>query len=380
MKRTTTCARPGPDALHSRSEAHMSSGPLSIPRRSCKTDRTPSAPTTLRRARRGLTCPSRCVLLHHFCMIELKSLITLMLEQGNDTADIECTACPPGMYNDGTSNKASVSCLPCPDGTYASAPGSTSCSDCTDCASLSVAQLVNNSKFSLGSCPFEPARDYCVPAMRSMCTDTSDAECMLCPTLSEVGGYDVRGGVCVACKPGYFYNASIPEEGRRCVPCPQGFYCPYSRRGEIIECPATMVIRRDGDNNYTILPTTAVKGAYRMEQCLCSLSGGFEVSPYSQALFGCVACADGHYHDPAENTTALCKACPSGKFSSQEKGLLNYRECVQDIFARPLTFKPGCTPTSAPPVDAGAIRCTPCPDPDRPYTWVEAAASAGDCR
>lgn len=293
--------------------------------------------------------------------------------QGNDTADVECTACPPGTYRGlEPSNAAGISCLPCPDGTYASQPGSTSCTQCTDCL------LGTNA--SLALCPFRPVSRHCTAAAVSACSPTSDSECVLCPSLSEDAGYDVRGGMCVACRAGYYYNASVPAEGMRCVPCPEGFYCPHSRRGEVVECPGAVVIKRSPqDAGYTVLPTTPARGASRAEQCMCGLAGGFEPSAYSQALLGCMACPDGYYAPP--NSSQGCQACPVGKFSFQQRGLPNFKGCVKD----PASFEmlPSCVAsasTAYPLVDAGALECLPCPDAGRPYTWGEASTSPEDCR
>ncbi len=143
---------------------------------------------------------------------------------GDDTHDVRCTDCPAGTYRDAAlfarldgSNGTIASCRVCPEGTYSDEPGSSACKPCAVCSTANS-----------GACAY-PNSTACVPAARVACTATSDAQCTMCP----VGeGFELRDGVCIACKPGYFYNASEPVEGRRCIPCPAGFYCP-SRVGTV---------------------------------------------------------------------------------------------------------------------------------------------------
>lgn len=206
----------------------------------------------------------------------------------------------------------------------------------------------------------------------------------MCPALSyPQDGYELsENNLCKPCKPGYFYNASDPVVGRRCVPCAEGFFCPS--RDEHVECPTLATFKRDG--GYVTVPTTLSR-AYRSEHCNCSAAGGFEPSPYSQALFGCVPCSDGTYSPPG---AVGCASCPAGKYASQVKGATNYRACpasdspsVSFYGAAGTSGAMSVAACSATPpaflMDVGATACTDCPA-DRPYTWQQGSKSVGECR
>ena len=207
-------------------------------------------------------------------------------------------------------------------------------------------------------------------------------------------------GVCVPCMLGYYYNTTEPVEARRCVACPPGFYCPS--QDQFIECPGTVIFRNP---QYTTVPTTlpgtailqdsvqkkyvtvptTLPGAHRMDQCNCSIAGGFEASEYSQALFGCVPCPDGWFSAPGDANG--CQKCPSGSYASQATNMVDYRKCYTadsprlvfgNLFSEPsLPCSPAFTPEK---ISAGATSCTQCPF-GRPYTSAASAAkSADDCR
>ena len=297
---------------------------------------------------------------------------TYMSFPGDNTRDVRCTPCPPGTYRDAElfasedgSNGTVVSCRACPAGTYSNTSGSRACTPCSTCS------LTNS-----GSCALSPAERHCVPAARAACTATADAQCMMCPALTAQGGFELRKGMCAPCKQGYYYNASQPVEGLRCVPCPPGFFCPAPDR--FIECPGTVIFRRN--QRYVAVPTTS-GAASRLEHCNCSAAGGFMASEYSQALFGCVACPDGTFAAPG---MARCQACPPGTYASQAKGLVDYRQCPSGDSPRVLfgnTYLEPSAPCSAQgTVSAGATACTACPA-DRPHTWGGGgAAAAPDCK
>lgn len=132
------------------------------------------------------------------------------------------------------------------------------------------------------------------------------------------------------------------------MPCPQGYYCPSQERMQI--CPGIVTFVRGGVAVTVPTTDTAVAGgaAYKLQQCNCSAAGGFEPSRSSQALFGCVACADGHFSSPGMRE---CQPCPAGSFAA--------RQSVCPVSSR------ACT--NATMVDVGAATCTVCPR-ERPYT------------
>ncbi len=189
-----------------------------------------------------------------------------------------CSKCPPGTYRDAlTSPPGMYSCMECPLDTYSAVFGATKCLACKQCQTPNVVQAGEL------ACPFLPILQNCVRAVLFPCSPTYNSECMMCPTLSMQGGYDLRGGVCLPCKNGYFYNASEPVEGKRCVPCTPGFYCPSRER--YFQCEGTQIFKRAGQ--YVTVPTT-LAGAVTPSQCNCSLAGGFEPSPFgSQVVMLC---------------------------------------------------------------------------------------------
>ncbi len=67
-------------------------------------------------------------------------------------------------------------------------------------------------------------------------------------------------------KNGYFYNASEPVEGKRCVPCTPGFYCPSRER--YFQCKGTQIFKRNGQ--YVTVPTK-LAGAVTQLQCKLQL-------------------------------------------------------------------------------------------------------------
>jgi hypothetical protein len=180
------------------------------------------------------------------------------------------------------------------------------------CSSVSAALLVSQ-------CPF--AQQHCVRAAKRPCAADADAQCMMCPTLSVQGGYDVRDGVCVACKDGHYYNASYPVEGRRCVKCAPNFYCPSKEK--FMECEGIQIFKRE--SQYLTVPLST-EGSVTPADCSCSRAGGFEKSYASQGLFGCTPCAAGFYSLPNNAASnGLCTACPLGSWSLQSSGLTDYR-------------------------------------------------------
>lgn len=164
---------------------------------------------------------------------------------------------------------------------------------------------------------------------------------------------------------------------RRCIPCAPGFYCPS--KDQYVECPGTSIFKGAG-GRYAVVPSTSF-AAYKVQHCNCtSASGGFEPSPYSQALFGCVACEDGKFANPS---SGRCQSCPMGKYASKIlKSAVNYRVSPSADSPRisfyGLESSDGLATASA-TIDVGATLCTVCPA-DRPYTWNEGSKSVGDCR
>ena len=313
---------------------------------------------------------------------------------GNDTHDVSCSRCPPGTYRNATLDPDRQSCTECPVGTYASAAGSASCTPCTNCL-LPDSPILDP---SLQQCPFSPAWKHCVRAARAPCTATSDAECMVCPALSFEGGFAIRdGSVCHACRDGYFYNESEPVLGRRCIPCPAGFYCPS--RESIVECEGLQVFASSSSPQQRFVVPTSEPASASSAACNCSVAGGgFEPAPGSQGLFGCQPCEDGHYRTPS---MPACEPCPAGTYAAQRRGLNDYRLCL--FASAPATSSSlgllvathgwpyvhstvmtdaacqGVPGSGAGTATAGATSCTACP-PDRPHTWGVGSTSVADCR
>ena len=295
---------------------------------------------------------------------------------GDDTHDVGCSKCPPGTHRNASLHPGKVACVECPAGTYSSVLGATSCLPCKNC-------LLASSTIAAGlSCPF--ASSECVRSARVACTPTNDAECMMCPTLSARGGYVLDfDGVCRACKDGYHYNASEPVVGRRCVPCTPNFYCPSKE--SYVQCEGMRIFRRGSGSSsgYVTVPTSPA-GSVRPSQCNCSLAGGFEPPPSgSQGLgYGCQPCEDGYYAPPGE--TLRCLPCPTGTYSSQSRGLVDYYKCPSSdsprisFLAVPSAAVAAVVPSCASSMVAGAASCTSCPVA-RPHTWAERSTSVDDC-
>lgn len=334
---------------------------------------------------------------------------TYMSFPGDDTHDVGCTPCPAGTYRnsalfremDGGIDANSVSCRECPRGTYSASPGATRCTPCTDCANAS----------NLEPCPFAPASAHCTAAASAACTRTSDATCVACPSVpTGSGGFDLVDGVCVPCRAGYYYNASEPAWGKRCVPCTAGFYCPS--KDEYIECPSVLTFMDPATKAYVTVPESPA-GSYSVDQCDCTLAGGFVASSFSLSLFGCIACPDGYYSPPSGNaanrtassqppkataiemTQGECLPCPQGTYAAQIKSVRNYRTCPSKdsplpVFGQVGNSSSGGNRTAVKSSDAdckasdmararGASSCTACP-PDRPYTWHPHASTASECK
>ena len=302
-----------------------------------------------------------------------------MASAGNDTHDVTCTPCPPGTYrhDDGTSTNVSgsvyISCQACPAGTYSSVFGGTECHRCTDCSTAG-----NNQSVSMkNQCPFEPASEYCVPAAMSPCLPESDAVCTMCPTLSSIGGFslwDEKGQVmCKACKPGYIYNKSEPVEGKRCVPCPPGFFCPS--RDLAYLCPGSITLDPMGGAGAAMVPWSS-PGAWKVDQCSCSspeVGGGFEAPSFGFTSFGCTACPNGTYASPG---MTACDKCPPGTYAAQTtvtRAVPSSTEIHAAIYAGGSGLWQGAQTLG--PILRGAVQCTECPW-DRPYTWTQGSESA----
>lgn len=200
---------------------------------------------------------------------------------GDDTNDVTCTLCPAGTYRNASlfasqdgGGGSIVYCRECPAGKYADQPGAVACKPCTNCLTSLKIELSDT------SCPFSPPSKHCEPAIRTPCEPSRDTQCMACPSLSEQGGFE-RGqddGICRPCKLGYYYNQSDPVEGRRCIPCAPGFYCPSKDR--YVACPGTSIFQRWPAPEFVTVPeTTPRHAASRLDQCNCSVAGGFQPCP-----------------------------------------------------------------------------------------------------
>lgn len=312
---------------------------------------------------------------------------------GNDTHDVICLPCPPGMYRplaDENSSALSVyaSCLACPAGKYSSAPGGLECLPCTDCARLLATQGKNSTNQTGGpflhTCPFAPADQHCTPAAWSPCTAEADAKCTMCAALSELGGFSVseEGGqlMCTPCRPGYVYNRSDPVEGRRCVQCPAGFFCPSMDRA--YACPGSIVLPRSLSPQPSGAASAVVPasnpGSWKVDQCSCSsasIGGGFEAPRFGFAAFGCSPCPNGTFAAPG---MASCSACPAGTYAAQYI-VQATKPLLPDSFHSAIGGQAAAAQDSAVVEVAGglfaAVRgassCTSCPA-DRPYTWASA--------
>jgi len=305
--------------------------------------------------------------------------------EGDDTRDVACSPCPPGTYRnaslfasqDGSSGSI-VYCRECPAGMYSNSSGATACKPCTSCSSAT-------SLSTELSCPFAPTERYCVVATKTPCSNTQDAVCTMCPSLSSESGqqqglsgfFVSDDGICTACKTGYRYNDSEPVEGKRCVPCPEGYYCPS--KDAQIPCPGTAILFVGG--KYVAVPQTTPRvGAYKVEHCNCSVTGGFQASQYSQSLLGCEACQDGYYAPPG---SSICTRCPAGKYASQKHGLRDYYKCPSATSPRIVVSNDNDGSIGADcsgSVTMGATACTLCPF-DRPYTWPDSVSTSdSDCK
>lgn len=198
---------------------------------------------------------------------------------------------------------------------------------------------------------------------------------MMCPSASAQGGFAVRADtqLCYACRDGYYYNASEPVDGKRCVPCPAGFYCPS--KDVAYECEGLSIFKQ-GSSYVTV--QTSPPGSVRVSDCSCTLEvGGFQPSSASKGLFGCEPCQDGYY---APKGAERCEACPLGTYASRTQGLTNYRQCPSPD--SPRYILPGQAAMqyecAQEPMAAGAVSCTLCPA-DRPFTRAVGSKSVDDC-
>jgi hypothetical protein len=282
---------------------------------------------------------------------------------GSETSDVACTPCPPGTFRARSDDPER--CTPCSVGTYAADAGALICIPCTRCHELDAADF----------CDFYPDRcldaDDCTMAAIEACAADRDADCAPCPSLQGgLGGFDVRDGVCVPCRPGFFYNASAEPYAARCIACPEGSYCPSAH--EVRLCDGQRRIARvvEDEVRATLLPWSPEQST-RAGQCSCSLPGGFELAPASARGLGawCAPCAAGKYAAPG---MAQCEACPAGTFAQPTDSTW---WDLDDTCSLQAIFNGTC---ASPPVPSGALLCTPCPL-DRPYTWSSGAESEAQC-
>ncbi len=298
--------------------------------------------------------------------------------RGNETSDVQCALCPAGTYRPPLS--PSEACLECPAGTFASSPGSTECMACTRCEeSFSTPMDLSraNPVESAWRCPPPTPIASCRVAASAPCSSDSDAHCALCAP-----GFEVTvDGICRACEPGYLYNESDPVEGRRCVPCPEGYYCP-SALSAASPCEGRALLSKrlpdagsDGGRMVMVdLVTVAVPwspmASSRLSSCICSHAGGFELAPASGRGLGdwCIPCQAGKFA-PAGATS--CEACVAGTFSEQQT-----REWSDAVACTADAIRRG---TCEAHIVSGATECVLCPS-NRPYTrGTGGAASEDDC-
>lgn len=286
---------------------------------------------------------------------------------GSETSDVACTLCPPGTFR--ASPDDPERCTPCASGTdYASEAGSLMCLPCTRCQDLDVSDSLLEAY--PGRCL---AAQDCTVAAIEACAADRDARCAPCASSlnNRGGGFDVREGVCVPCRPGFFYNASAEPYAARCVACPEGSYCPSSN--EVRTCEGQIRLARavamDQQNRLeTMLLPWSPERSTRAGQCNCSLPGGFELAPNPSARgLGewCVPCAAGKYAAPG-GVMHKCEPCPAGTFAHASRVWWDAGKCSEQSI-----LDATC---SVPMVASGAVECTPCPL-DRPYTWPSSSSS-----
>lgn len=281
---------------------------------------------------------------------------------GSETSDVACTLCPPGTFR--ASSDDPEKCTPCSAGTYAADAGSMMCVPCARChEDFELADFLDA----------YPDRcldaDDCTMAAVEACAADRDAQCAPCASKGDLGGFDVTSdGVCVPCRPGFFYNASAEPYAARCIACPEGSYCPSSQEAPRL-CEGLRRIARLSETQVhaTLLPWSPEQST-RVGQCNCSLAGGFELAPASARGLGawCTPCAAGKYAAPG---MPQCEACPAGTFAWATETWWDLDKCSAQ------SIRAGTCDSSVP---SGALECTPCPL-DRPYTWNSEAKSEDEC-
>ena len=214
-----------------------------------------------------------------------------------NAANIACTTCPPGQFQD---QPGSLSCSACPAGSVpSSASNATSCSACP-AGFISAAGDSACTACSAGSYSSVTGSLACLDCgVGSFSNSTGAISCTLCPLGTAQSG--LRSTSCTPCSAGQYagYAGAVS-----CTSCPAGTESSSGQMTNCTDCPA---------GSFSLL---------RSASCTPCSTGSFAAVAHST---GCSSCDSGSF----ANVTGLsaCFSCPAGSFS-QKQGTAGATVCT----------------------------------------------------
>lgn len=144
---------------------------------------------------------------------------------------VNCTLCSPGTYNNFTNQTA---CETCPTGQISPEEGAAECVVCLP------GESNNDDHTACDPCPAGTAN----PDAGGTCINcepgeyANDQRSISCKTCSA-GTYNPYPGqsTCSLCGTGKYNPESGSTSKDACLPCPDGYYCPYDFTQTPIQCP-----------------------------------------------------------------------------------------------------------------------------------------------
>lgn len=265
------------------------------------------------------------------------------------TCDMKCTECPDGHF----SGHAASSCTKCPAGTH------TVGDDRTECKALNC----QSGEHVNGNACEEDSKSNC-GAPRNECIQLNH------------GTSACTNGQCVyTCEAGYYWEDNCnDDQGRCCIQCPEGSYCPTAGLTSPIPCPVGHYCPNKDSDECTEMycqnnrPTPCPEGTYQenIGSTKCEPCGDNQISAAGSAMCAeckgnthandnhtaCVGCNNvGNVDDTCVKTTgAATMRCSSQNICKAASCLPGYK----------LVDNEKCEPCPAGSISTSDNKCTQC--------------------